>query len=147
MATKFMTLGQAQLMRTAQQLAAATPLGAPFTQVKINPFIPAGERAAVELAKTGGSLNAVANGRLIRISAGPQDWEISTPWRGREITSWAKRYSNWDKMITVSFYVELSSSAAKLPTFTLALKPPLTDDEVTGAAEVYMSLLNLARTE
>lgn len=137
----------AQQLRTAQQLAAATPLGAPFTRAGATPFIPAGERAAVELAKTGGSLSAAANGRLIRISAGPQDWAVSTPWHGRELVDWAKRYSNWDKMITVTFYVELSSSANKLPTFTLALKPPLTDDEVALSADTHMLLLNLARVE
>ena len=117
------------------------------TRVGQNLFTPAGELAARELAKSGGSLSAVANGRLIRISSSDRDWDVSAPWQGREITSWAKRISLWDKMITVSFYVELSSSAAKLPTFTLALKPPLTDEEVTNAAETYMMLLNLARTE
>lgn len=110
-------------------------------------FLPASERAAQELAKTAGSLNSVANGRLIRISAGPQDWDMASPWLGRELVGWSKRFSNWDKMITVSFYVELSSNMAKLPTFTLSLKPPLTDDEVARAADTYMMLLNLARKE
>ena len=140
--TKFMTLPQA----IAQIKAQTVPQGA-VVRKGATPFRPANEVAAVELAKNGGSLNAVANGRLIRISAGPQDWDVGAPWHGREITSWGRRNSLWDKMITISFYVELSSSAAKLPTFTLALKPPLTDDEVAGAAEVYMSLLNLARVQ
>ena len=117
------------------------------TRVGRGLFTPAGELAARELAKSGGSLNAVANGRLIRISAGPTDWDVSTPWQGRELVSWAKRFSNWDKMITVTFYVELSSTNNPLPTFTLALKPPLTDEDVANAADTYMMLLNLARTE
>ena len=132
---------------TSRHLAAATPLGAPFTRAGATPFIPAGERAAVELAKTGGSLSAVANGSLIRVSAGPHEWDISKPWNGRELTGWTKRWSNWTKMITVTFYVELSSSAGKLPTFTLALKPPLTDEEVALSADTHMLLLNLARVE
>jgi hypothetical protein len=133
---KFMTLQQAM----KQQGLSTRPPGAPQ-------FMPVTERAAQELAKSGGSLNAVANGRLIRISAGSNDWDVAAPWLGRELVGWNKRYSNWDKMITVSFHVELSTNMAKLPTFTLALKPPLTDDEVARAADTYMMLLNLARTE
>ncbi|CAB4241126.1 hypothetical protein UFOVP228_28 [uncultured Caudovirales phage] len=113
----------------------------------VRAFTPVGELAARELSKSGGSLNSVANGRLIRISMGSNDWDVTAPWQGRELVGWNKRYSNWDKMITVTFYVDLSSSQAKLPTFTLSLKPPLTDEEVANAADTYMLLLNLARTE
>ena len=109
------------------------------------PFRPANEVAAAELAKTGGSLNSVANGRLIRLSAGPNEWPVSQEWIGRELTGWTKRVSLWDKMITVTFYCELTSSAGRLPQFTLALKPPLSDEEITNAADTYMMLLNMVR--
>jgi hypothetical protein len=147
MATQFTTLPQALQRVKALAKSQGSTMTAHPTRVGQNLFIPANERAALELAKSGGSLNAVANGRLIRISSSDKDWDIGTPWHGREITSWSRRTSLWDKMITISFYVELTSSAAKLPTFTLALTPPLTDEEVTRAAEVYMSLLNLARVQ
>ena len=110
-------------------------------------FIPAVERAAIELAKSDGSLSSVANGRLIRISAGAMQWDVGAPWRGREIVGWTKRYSNWDKMITISFHVVMNTGTANLPIFTLALKPPLTDEEVANAADTYMMLLNLARED
>ena len=103
------------------------------------------ELAAQELAKTGGSLSSAAHGRLICISAGPNEWNVGTPWKGKEIGSWNQWRSNWDKMITVAFYAE--AGTIKLPTFTLALDPETPPEEVARAAETYMMLLNLARVE
>jgi hypothetical protein len=109
-------------------------------------FTPVLEVAREALARTGGSLTSVPNGRLIRISGSDKPWEINEAWSGRELTSWSMRRSNWSKTIVVTFSGDLSSSAAKLPQFTLSLTPPLTDEEVTNSAEVHMMLLNLARS-
>jgi hypothetical protein len=141
---KFVTLPQALVAVQRQMVDQARVAKYPPRKPG---FTPVSDIAARELGANGGSLTAVANGRLIRISAGPQDWDVGREWVGREITGWSKRTSLWDKMITVSFHIDLTSSLSKLPMFTLALKPPLTDEEVAMAAETYMMLLNLQRKE
>lgn len=108
-------------------------------------FKPPTEVAAAALAKTNGSLTGVPNGRLIRVSSSDVDWDVSRPWTGREIQGWKVRKSLWNKMLTVSFYVALTSTPQGLAVFTLSLTPPLTDEEIELAANTYMTLLNMAR--
>lgn len=110
-------------------------------------FVPAGERAARELAKTGGALMPTHNGRLVRLNGSDADWDVGAPWMGNELKGWTKRVSLWDKMITVSFYIETDATHTRMPLFTLALTPPLTDEEVATAADTYLVLLNMVREE
>lgn len=110
-------------------------------------FVPATEVAAAELAKTGGSITSVPDGRLIRISNGTDQWDMDRPWHGRELTSWTPRKSVWGHVVIVQFYVELSVGSARLPTFSLTLKQPITDAEIADAANTYIMLLNLRRKD
>lgn len=133
-----------------QRIGQSLPLTQANLQKQLTPLfqhhsrVPITELAARELDKSAGSLSSVPNGRLIRISGSDKDWDISTEWQGREINGWKKRVSHWDKMITITFHIDANP---QLPIFTLALKPPLTDEEVATSADTYMMLLNLARQE
>lgn len=135
MSKNFMTLPQA-LSRVAQLPRTARPITG-------TPFVPPTERAAEELAKTAGSLTAVANGLLTRVGV-QVDWNISTPWVGPEVVRWTHRTSLWTKMIEVRFSTVAPPGGV---VFILSLKPPLSPEDIAMSADTHMMLLNLARKE
>lgn len=104
------------------------------------------EQLAAELQKTDGSLGATAHGTVYK-EGQHVPWDMSKEWRGRELTSYNWRASQWSKTIVVRFYVELSSEAGRLNAFSLHLKPPLTEEEIAQMAETYLMVLNLRRIE
>lgn len=104
------------------------------------------EQLAAALQKTGGSVNTTAHGTVYK-EGSSTPWEMAKEWRGRELTSYNWRASQWSKTIVVRFYVELSSEPGRLSAFSLHLKPPLTDDEIAQMAETYLMVLNLRRLE
>lgn len=111
------------------------------------PRVSAIEGLAAELERSNGSLNPKVDGLLIRLSGKNEPWNMDSPWRGREISGYTVRKTLWNKTALILFYVDMSSTASKLPIFSLQLALPLTDDEIKTAADTYMMLLNLRRTE
>jgi len=109
--------------------------------------VPASELMAQALEQTGGSLNPKVDGVVTRLSGTPDPWDISKPWHGREITGYTVRKTLWDRTALVRFYVDMTSTSAKLPIFSLKLALPLTDEEISNAADTYMMLLNTRRVE
>lgn len=106
-------------------------------------FTPAGEQMAQHLAETGGMLTPLHPGRIFRYSTG--EWNMADTWHGRELVKWKVTESLWDKGIHITFSGMANASQVDLPTFKVTLQPPMTADEITQAAETYMTLLNLRR--
>lgn len=111
------------------------------------PRVSAIEGLAAELERSNGSLNPKIDGLLIRLSGKPEQWNMDSPWRGREISGYTVRKTLWNKTALILFYVDMSSTASKLPIFSLQLALPLTDEEIKTAADTYMMLLNLRRVD
>jgi hypothetical protein len=113
------------------------------TQRPRKPYVPITTVAAEALAKTGHSLNEVANGQVQKM--GHTDvWDMGQEWVGRELANFSYRESLWDKSIRVVFFW-LASNGTGMPGFTLSLHPPLTKEEIERSAETHMILLNLTR--
>jgi len=104
------------------------------------------EQLAAELQKTGGSVSGTAHGTVFK-EGSSEPWDMSNEWRGRELTNYSWRKTQWSRTIAVRFYVELTSQSGRLHAFSLHLKPPLTDEEIVQMAETYMMVLNLRRQE
>ena len=112
------------------------------------PFVPAGEQMAQEMKDNGNSLVPKVHGRVVRISSGGQDWDLSREWRGRELTSFSVRKSQWIKGHTVLFYVEVPSGTPnRLHTFSVSFTEPMTLEELDAAAVSYMVALNMRRID
>lgn len=103
------------------------------------------EGLAAELDKTNGSLNPKVDGLLIRLSGSATPWDMEKAWSGREITGYTIRKTLWNKTALVRFHVDMSTSARKLPVFSLQLALPMTDEDIDNAAQTYMMLLNMRR--
>lgn len=110
------------------------------------PRAPIIEQLAAELQKTGGSVNTTAHGTVYK-EGQHVPWDMSKEWRGRELTRYNWRASQWSKTVVVRFYVELLSEAGKLNAFSLHRAPPLTEGEIAQIAETYMMVLNMRRSE
>lgn len=124
-----------------------TSKGSPAWPVHPTPRVSAIEGLAAELEQTGGSVNPKVDGLLIRLSGKAEPWDMEKSWRGREITGYTMRKTLWNKTALILFYVDMTSTSGKLPVFSLQLTLPLTDAEIDTAAQTYMTLLNLRRTE
>jgi hypothetical protein len=82
------------------------------------------------------------------VSSSEQDWDMSKEWRGRELTSYVVKKSNWTKGYSIMYYIETpSGNPCRLHTFTLWLEDSVTPEEAEGAALSYMMALNMRRVE
>lgn len=111
------------------------------------PFLSGVGQGIADLEKTGGSLNPKVDGVVTRLSGSADPWDMERQWTGREITGYTVRKTLWNKTALIKFYVDMSSTSGKLPIFSLQLALPLTDEEITNAADTYMMLLNLRRRD
>lgn len=99
--------------------------------------------AATEIAKGQGSLTAVPTGTVKHLGV---EWDVTLPWHGRELTTYAVRRSLWSKDTVVSMQW-LDREHRTHAEFTLHLDAKLPMADVYRAADTYLMILNLARTE
>ena len=112
------------------------------------PWMSAADQMSVEVGGNGNSLTPRVHGRVVRVSSSEQDWDMSKEWRGRELTSYVVKKSNWTKGYSIMYYIETpSGNPCRLHTFTLWLEDSVTPEEAEGAALSYMMALNMRRVE
>lgn len=111
-------------------------------------WVSPGDLMAAQMQLNDNSLVPKLQGKLVRIASGGKDWDMSTEWRGREITEFVIRKTNWTKGYNVLFFCKLKDEQpSRLHEFTLWLDDSHTREEVEQAASIYMMSLNLRRIE